>query len=112
VTLFIVHVGYQVTREIVHHLMDGVDEAEMSAAREAALTVPGIDDITVRGRWMGRSLHIDVEASLPRATTLETAETIAAEVEEAVHDAVAAARQVRFVPRAAPPRPARYPDTP
>ena len=40
VTLFIAHVGFEVTREIVHHLMDGVEPEHLDAARRAAQTVP------------------------------------------------------------------------
>jgi cation diffusion facilitator family transporter len=99
VMLFIVHVGYQVTREMFHHLMDGVDEADLEAARDAALGVPGVDRVTVRGRWMGRSLLLDIEAEFAHAVTLDNALAVGAEVETTVHDAVPAARRVRVVPR-------------
>jgi cation diffusion facilitator family transporter len=100
VTVFIIHVGYEVTGEIAHHLMDGVDESDVDAARRAALTVPGVETATVRARWMGRSLRVDIEAELGPAVTLETAEVIGAKVEASVRGAVPAARHVRFVPRA------------
>jgi cation diffusion facilitator family transporter len=101
VTLFIIHVGYEVTSEIVHHLMDGVDEADLDAAREAALSVGGVDKVTVRGRWAGRSLSIEIEAQLPRAITLQTADELGARVQRAVHDAVPSVRHLSFVPRSA-----------
>ena len=99
-TLFILHVGYEVTGEIAHHLMDGVDESDVEAARRAALAVPGVEEATVRARWMGRSLRVDIEAKLAPAVTLETAEVIGAKGEASVRAAVPAARHVRFVPRA------------
>jgi cation diffusion facilitator family transporter len=101
VTLFIIHVGYEVTSEIAHHLMDGVDETDVAAARQAALSVLGIEDAAVRARWMGRSLLVDVEAQLAPAVTLAVAGAIGRQVEASVRDAVPAARHVRFVPGAA-----------
>ena len=101
VTLFILHVGYEVTSEIAHHLMDGVDAGDVLAARNAVLTVPEIQDAAVRARWTGRSLLIDVEARLSPTVSLATAEMIATKVEAAVRDAVPAARRVRVLPRAA-----------
>jgi cation diffusion facilitator family transporter len=99
VTLFIVQVGFTVTREIVHHLMDGVDPAEIAAAREAARRVDGVRDVTVRGRWMGRSLVLEVEGRLDGATPLDTAGSIGQQVEAAVRDAVPAARRVQWIAR-------------
>ena len=100
VTLFIIHVGYTVTREILHHLMDGVDAEEMETARAAAAAVDGIGPVTVRGRWMGRSLVVDVDGELPRDTTLDDAESIGDRVEAAVLEAVPATRKVNWRPLA------------
>lgn len=47
--------------------MDGVDPADIQAARDAALAVDGVEDVAVRGRWMGRSLVLEVEARLIQA---------------------------------------------
>lgn len=43
VTLFICHVGVEVTRDLLHRLMDGVDPEHLDAARTAAADVPGVD---------------------------------------------------------------------
>ncbi len=99
VTLFIVQVGITVTHEIVHHLMDGVDPADVQAAREAALRVDGVRDVAVRGRWMGRSLVFDIEARLSPDVSLRTAEGIGSRVTSAVFDAVPAARRLNWIPR-------------
>ena len=101
VTLFIAHVGYEVTTEIAHHLMDGLDEADVNSATQAVRTVDGLMDVEVRGRWMGRSLVLEVEAQMPGRTTLEEAELAGALVEERVRNAVPAARRVRYVARSA-----------
>jgi len=98
VTLFILHVGWEVTSKVVHHLMDGLDESDADAARDAATAVPGVEAASVRGRWMGRSLLIEVEGRVPAGMTIEAATSIGAEVAQRVHSAVPAARGVRFVP--------------
>jgi cation diffusion facilitator family transporter len=100
VTLFICHVGYEVTSQIVHHLMDGVDAEHLLAAEEAARTVSGVRSATARGRWMGRSLILDVEGVMDDETTLVHATEVGRQVEDAVHAAVPEARQVRWVPAA------------
>jgi cation diffusion facilitator family transporter len=99
VTLFICHVGYEVTSEVVHHLMDGVDPAQLAAAAAAVQALPGVRQARVRGRWMGRSLTLDVEGQLADDVSLATAEALAPAVQEAVHAAVDEARAVTWIPR-------------
>jgi len=98
VTLFILHVGYQVTGEILHHLMDGIDPEVILATRAAAQSVVGVDDVAVRGRWMGRSLILEIEAELDDDVLLGHADRLGERVEAAVYDAVPAARQVHWCP--------------
>lgn len=64
------------TREIVHHLMDGVDPTDLASARDAALRLDGVRDVAVRGRWMGRSLVLEVEGRLDAETSLDKAASI------------------------------------
>lgn len=99
VTLFILHVAYEVTSEIVHHLMDGVDPDHVEAARRAVTALPGIQSATVRGRWMGRSLVVEVEGTLDGGTALHAAQKRTAAVERAVFSAVPEARRVTWIPR-------------
>lgn len=101
VTLFIVRVGYEVTGDILHHLMDGIDADLVAAARTAALSVPGVRDATVRGRWSGRSLRLDIESQVAPDLTVAQADAIGRDVEAAVRRAVPPARAVRFVPMSA-----------
>ncbi len=93
VTLFILHVGYRVTSEILFRLMDGVDVEATDAARRVASGVLGAPAV-VRGRWMGRSLLLDVELPLREDVRLGDAAIIARQVEVAIFAAVPAARQV------------------
>ena len=96
VTLFIVHVGWEVTGELVHHLMDGVDEEHLEAAAAAATSVNGVQDVAVRGRWTGRSLILDITGALDPNATIRDADRIGTAIREAVFDAVEEARTVTW----------------
>ena len=100
VTLFICHVGYEVTHEILHHLMDGVEPEHLAAAEQAASTVPGILSAKAQGRWMGRSLVIEIEGELSPDMRLDETEAVGELAMGAVRDAVEEARQVRWTARA------------
>jgi divalent metal cation (Fe/Co/Zn/Cd) transporter len=73
--------------------MDGVDAEELEVAQRAACGVTN-GDVTVRGRWMGRSLLLEVDVPLPADVPVGDAETIGREVETAIFAAVPAARRV------------------
>jgi cation diffusion facilitator family transporter len=93
VTAFILHVGYQVTAQILDHLMDGVDPADVEAARRAAAAIGG-PDVVARGRWMGRSLLLDVEFPLAGDVSIDEGDALGQRIEAAVFAAVPAARRV------------------
>ncbi|MGI9033881.1 MAG: cation diffusion facilitator family transporter [Acidimicrobiales bacterium] len=99
VTAFILHVGYEVTAELVHHLMDGLDPQVLDDAERAALGVDGVHGAQARGRWMGRTLVVEVEGGLDPAMNVSGATRLGRAVEEAVRAAVPEARQVCFIPR-------------
>jgi len=99
VTLFICHVGYEVTHDIVHHLMDGVEPEHLAAARAAVRDVPGLTSATLRGRWLGRTLVIEVDGVLAAATTLDQAAAVGRQVAAAIHGADDEVRQVRLLPQ-------------
>jgi cation diffusion facilitator family transporter len=98
VTLFICHVGYEVTEQMVHHLMDGVEPEHLAAAEKAVRALPGVRAVHARGRWMGRSLLLEIEGELAAGTSLADAHAMAPAVEDAVHDSVEEARSVRWLP--------------
>jgi cation diffusion facilitator family transporter len=102
VTGFIVHVGWQVTSDLVSHLMDAVDPALLAAAEEGVVARTGVSHVHVRGRWMGRSLVIEVEGFVNPTLTVEAADALRDDVEDAVVNAVPAARAVLWTPRPAP----------
>jgi cation diffusion facilitator family transporter len=94
ITLFICHVGYEVTKDMLARLMDGMDPGDLDAAETDASAVPGIRSATVRGRWMGRTLLLEVETRLDGSVPLTQADQICREAEAAVIRAVPAAGRV------------------
>jgi divalent metal cation (Fe/Co/Zn/Cd) transporter len=72
----------------------------LAAAEQAALSVPGVGHVHARGRWMGRSLIVEVEGFVAGATTIEQSEAVGRAVEAAVVTAVPEVRAVQWSPRA------------
>jgi cation diffusion facilitator family transporter len=94
ITAFICHVGYEVTKDMLIRLMDGLDPGDLDAAENAATAVAGIRSATARGRWMGRTLLLEVEAHLDGSVSLAEADQICRQAEAAVSRAVPAAGRV------------------
>jgi cation diffusion facilitator family transporter len=76
VTGFICHVGWEVTADIGHRLLDGVDPQIITTAETAAIEVPGVQHAHARARWTGRTLRVEVEGFLASDTSLTTADQI------------------------------------
>lgn len=102
VTLFICRVGWEVSTDIGHRLLDGVDPGVVTAAEAAAVAVPGVCHAHARARWTGRTLRVDVEGWVDPALAVAAADDLGHQVVAAVHGAVAEARAVSFTPRAMP----------
>lgn len=102
VTLFICHVGYEVTTDISHRLLDGVDPEVITTAEHAATTVPGIHHAHARARWTGRTLRIEIEAWITHTLPITTADQLRHRAINAVHEAIPEARAVTITPRAMP----------
>ena len=96
VTLFIGHVGLEVTGQLLHHLLDGVEPEDLTAARAATLTIDGVHEASVRGRWMGRSLVLEIDGTLDGDIPLGVALEIGHRVDLAVRTAVPHVRAVRW----------------
>jgi cation diffusion facilitator family transporter len=94
VTLFIVHVGIDVTGELTHHLMDGIDPDQLRAAQTAATQVPGVRHATARGRWAGRRLTLELDTYHDPTTNLADASSASETIQRAVHAAVPDASKI------------------
>jgi len=84
VTGFICHVGWEVTADIAHRLLDGVDPEVIATAETVAATVPGVVHAHARARWTGRTLRVEVEGFLDPGTPLSAAEDIGRRVAAAL----------------------------
>lgn len=102
VTAFIIHVGWEVTADLVSHLMDSVDPDILARAETAALTVADVEHVHVRARWAGRSLIVEIEGFLPAHKQLDETERIGARVQAVVATAVPESRAVLWSPHALP----------
>lgn len=98
VTMFIAHVGYEITGDVVGHLMDGVDADVTLHAEAAALAVEGVQSAQARARWTGRQLHVTVVATLAPETHLDDADHTVRHIQLAVRAAVPQARQIEVTP--------------
>jgi cation diffusion facilitator family transporter len=102
VTLFICHVGYEVTKDVVHRLADGVDPAVITSAEAAAGSVDGVVHAHARARWTGRTLRVEVEGWVDPALTVSSADALGQQVAWAVARQVPAAGSFTWTARAAP----------
>ena len=101
VTLFIVHVGYEVTSEISHRLLDGIDPELLTAAVEISQSVPGVDRAHALGRWAGRSLTFDIDAYTDPRLTVAESDVIAGGITTAIKARIDQAHHVRVSIRSA-----------
>ena len=101
VTGFICHVGWEVTVDIAHRLLDGVDPEIITTAEAAAAKVPGVKHAHARARWTGRTLRIEVEGFLNPDTTLAEADQIGRNVASALEPEIPEMRSFTWTARAA-----------
>jgi cation diffusion facilitator family transporter len=76
VTGFICHVGWEVTGDLVHRLLDGVDPELIHIAEKVAVEVPGVRHAHARARWTGRTLRVEIEGWVDANTSVGDAERI------------------------------------
>ena len=60
ITALICRVGWEVSTDMGHRLLDGVGAGVLAAAEHAAVTVDGVGHVHARGRWTGRTLRLEV----------------------------------------------------
>jgi cation diffusion facilitator family transporter len=84
VTLFICHVGYKVTADVVRRLADGVDPSIVTSAEAAAGTVDGVVHAHARARWTGRTLRVEIEGWVAPGLTVSGADSLGQQVARAV----------------------------
>ncbi len=102
VTLFICHVGYEVTTDIVRRLADEVDPEVITTAESAAGSLPGVIHAHARARWTGRVLRVEVEAWVDPELTARAADALGRRAADAVYRRVPDVGNFSWSTRAAP----------
>jgi cation diffusion facilitator family transporter len=84
VTGFICHVGWEVTGDLVHRLLDGVEPEVIAIAEQVAAEVPGVRHAHARARWTGRTLRVEVEGWVDPAMAVRDADRVGQAVADAL----------------------------
>ncbi len=101
VTGFICHVGWEVTSDIAHHLLDGVDPEIVATAEAVTAAVPGVTHAHARARWTGRTLRVEVEGFLDADTPLAASDDIGRAVAAALAPEIPDMHSFTWMARAA-----------
>jgi cation diffusion facilitator family transporter len=102
VTVFICHVGYEVTSDVVRRLADGIDPEVITAAETAAGSVPGVIHAHARARWTGRTLRVEIEGWVDPDLPVRAADALGRQVADAVSRQLPVAGSLTWTSRAAP----------
>jgi cation diffusion facilitator family transporter len=102
VTVFIGHVGYEVTADVVTRLADAVDPGVITAAEAAAGGLPGVIHAHARARWTGRILRVEIEAWVDPGLTAREGDALGRQAAEAVSRDVPDLGSFTWTTRAAP----------
>jgi cation diffusion facilitator family transporter len=89
VTVLIIGVGFEVTRDVLHHLLDGIEPELLVSLRSLAATAPGVTAVLgARGRWTGRSIRLEVTIEPTPGIDLREIETTLLARIQKEHEAV------------------------
>jgi cation diffusion facilitator family transporter len=102
VTAFICHVGYEVTKDVLRRLADGVDPDVITMAEAAAGSVPGVIHAHARARWTGRTLRVEIEGWVDPELTAKDADALGCLVADQVSRQIPEAGSFTWTTRAAP----------
>ncbi len=84
VTLLIVGVGVEVTRDVLHHLLDGIEPELLESIASIARRAPGVEEITrARGRWTGRAVRVELDVRFAGDASAEDVVAAQAWIQEA-----------------------------
>jgi cation diffusion facilitator family transporter len=102
VTAFIGHVGYEVTKDLLHRLADGIDPEVITTAEAAAGAIPGVIHAHARARWTGRTLRVEIEGWVDPGMTARDADVLGRLVADAISGQLPEAGSLTWTTRAAP----------
>jgi cation diffusion facilitator family transporter len=99
ITLLIIHIGIDATKDVASRLMDENDDEVAQAIRAVAEQTPGVIEVSdVRARWLGREVEARVLIRLTATTPFMQAHDVAHRVQEAVLSQVLDVREVLVEP--------------
>lgn len=99
VTGFICHVGWEVTSDVVHRLLDGVEPELVKTAEKIAAQVAGVHHVHARARWTGRTLRVELEGWLDGVTTVAESDRIGQVVADRLAEQLPEMRNFNWTPR-------------
>lgn len=102
VTGFICHVGYEVTKDVVRRLADGVDPRVITTAEAVAGSVLGVVHAHARARWTGRTLRVEIEAWVDPELSAREADVLGHLVADEICRQLPEASNLTWITRAAP----------
>ena len=102
VTAFICHVGYEVTKDVVNRLADGIDPEVITTAEAAAGSVPGVIHAHARARWTGRTLRVEIEGWVDPEVSAKDADALGRLVAGQISRQLPEAGSLTWTTRAAP----------
>jgi cation diffusion facilitator family transporter len=101
VTGFICHVAWEVSTDIAHRILDGVDPAIITTAETVASETPGVLHAHSRARWTGRTLRLEVEGWVHPETSVADADRIGREIARTLTEHLPEMRSFTWAARAA-----------
>ena len=105
ISVVILRIVWQSIKVIGLRTLDGVEDGVVDSIDRTAAGVPAVREVRdVRARWIGHTIRSESELGLAPDTTVEQAETIAAEVRHAVVGSVEHVTEVAVESRATRPR--------
>ena len=102
VTAFICHVGYEVSKDVLHRLADGIDPEVITTAEAAAGSVSGVIHAHARARWTGRTLRVEIEGWVDPDLPARDADALGHLVADAISRRLPEAGSLTWTTRAAP----------
>lgn len=99
VTLFICHVGWEVTSDVTHRLMDGVDPDIITTAENAVMGIEGVRHAHARARWTGRILRLEIEAWLDAGSTVAASDALGRDAADRIAQELPAVRSLTWIAR-------------
>lgn len=99
ITAAIFGIVWQSSRAVVTRMLDGVDPRVVDELQHAAEHVAGINQVLdTKARWLGHELHADVTIAVDETLSVAEANTIAATLEDELHQHLPALKvaNIRF----------------